>query len=268
MLESSSTLKSASPLFKEKAGQKIVANLKDINLSFGSNQVLKNVNLTLVAGEKVALVGESSCGKSSLLKTLAGLIAPDTGEVSLFGHSLNKIAARDLRAVRQRIGMQFQSGALFDSLTVLENLKLARVECAKTPAAEKAAREDQEPMALLAAVGLAKAAHRAPHALSGGMRKRAALARALTTHPDLAIFDEPTAGLDPVTSRRIINLIEKLSSHSGATMILATTDVEVARRFSPDIIIMNEGRLWARGTVEELLTKNEPFIQKLFSRLL
>jgi len=123
-------------------------------------------------------------------------------------------------------------------------------------------------MELLAAVGLAKAAERQPFQLSGGMRKRAALARAITTDPDLAIFDEPTAGLDPVTSRRIINLIKTVSAKSGAAMIMATTDVQVARHFSPDLLIMNQGRLWAHDTIDHLQSSSDDFVQKLLSRLL
>ncbi|UQZ91058.1 ABC transporter ATP-binding protein [Deltaproteobacteria bacterium Smac51] len=245
-----------------------VIELKDIYVSFNEKKVLNGFSLKVMPGEKLSLVGESSSGKSTLLKVMVGLIRPAQGLVKLFGQDISRLSARELRRVRQRIGMQFQSGALFDSMSVIENLMLARSESARNEAEAARADNRAEPMKLLAQVGLSRAADRPPHALSGGMRKRAALARAITTNPDVAVFDEPTAGLDPVTSRRIINLIESVSAQSGAAMILATTDVQVARHFSPDLIIMNEGRMWARGSINQLQQSQDKFTQKLLSRLL
>ena len=245
-----------------------VIELRDIEVSFGDNKVLDGFDLAVEAGQKLSLVGESSSGKSTLLKIIVGLIRPDRGQVKIFGRDLAGMSDSEMRKLRQRIGMQFQSGALFDSMTVIENLKLARRESARDAASRRAAEDPAEPMELLAAVGLAKAAERQPFQLSGGMRKRAALARAITTDPDLAIFDEPTAGLDPVTSRRIINLIKTVSAKSGAAMIMATTDVQVARHFSPDLLIMNQGRLWAHDTIDHLQSSSDDFVQKLLSRLL
>ena len=248
--------------------QSPVIELQGICQSFNGRKVLDNFSVSIMAGEKLSLVGESSAGKSTLLKIMVGLITPDQGSVKLFGRDINSLSGAELRKIRQRIGMQFQSGALFDSMSVMENLKLARRESARDAQALAKANETEEPLSLLAEVGLASAADRKPYQLSGGMKKRAALARALTTNPDLAIFDEPTAGLDPVTSRRIINLIKKISSKSGAAMILATTDVEVARHFSPDLLILNNGRLWARDSIEHLQASDNPFVQKLLSRLI
>lgn len=245
-----------------------VIELEDIEVSFGSNKVLDGFSLTVEAGRKLSLVGESSSGKSTLLKIAVGLIKPDRGRVALFGQDLARVSDSEMRRLRQRIGMQFQSGALFDSMTVMENLMLARRESARDPAGRKAAEDPAEPMKLLAAVGLASAADRRPFELSGGMRKRAALARAITTGPDLAIFDEPTAGLDPVTSRRIINLIKAVSARSGAAMIMATTDVQVARHFSPDLLILNQGRLWAHDGIDKLRSSPDVFVRKLLSRLI
>lgn len=242
--------------------------LKDISQSFNGRKVLDGFGVAIWPGEKLSLVGESSSGKSTLLKIMVGLIKPDQGAVKIFGRDISRLSDAELRKIRQRIGMQFQSGALFDSMSVMENLKLARRESAKNAQDPAKADDTADPLNLLAKVGLASAADRKPYELSGGMRKRAALARALTTNPDLAIFDEPTAGLDPVTSRRIINLIEHVSSRSGAAMILATTDVEVARHFSSDLLVLNEGRLWARDSIELLQSSDDPFIQKLLSRLI
>ncbi len=242
--------------------------LKDVHVSLGGKKILSGFSLKVAAGEKLSLVGESSSGKSTLLKVLVGLVKPEAGEVRIFGRNLKDLSGRELRLLRQRVGMQFQSGALFDSMSVIENLMLARRESAKTRAELAAADEREAPLKLLARVGLAKAADRPPHALSGGMRKRAALARAIATNPDLAIFDEPTAGLDPVTSRRIIDLIQSVSAQSGAAMILATTDVQVARHFSPNLVILNEGRMWAGDSIDRLQESEDPFTRKLLSRLL
>ncbi len=245
-----------------------IIELQDIEVSFGDKKVLDGFSLTVRAGEKLSLVGESSSGKSTVLKVMVGLVRPDRGSVKVFGHELAHLSGTEMRKLRQRIGMQFQSGALFDSMTVMENLKLARRESARDAAAKRAADDAAPPLSLLAQVGLASAADRQPFQLSGGMRKRAALARAITTEPDLAIFDEPTAGLDPVTSRRIINLIQAVSARSGAAMILATTDVQVARHFSPDLLILNQGRLWARDTIDHLRSSADEFTARMLSRLI
>ncbi len=245
-----------------------VIELRDVAVSFGSRKVLDGFSLEVAPGEKLSLVGESSSGKSTLLKVMVGLIRPERGLVRIFGQDLSRLSAGELRRVRQRIGMQFQSGALFDSMSVMENLKLARRESARDAQAAARANDPSEPLKLLGAVGLASAADRQPFELSGGMRKRAALARALTTDPLLAIFDEPTAGLDPVTSRRIINLIAAASAKSGAAMILATTDIQVARHFSPEIVILNQGRLWARDSLDRLRHSPDDFTRQMLSRLI
>lgn len=242
--------------------------LEEVSVSFDGRLILNRFSIRIFGGEKLSLVGESSSGKSTLLKIITGLIRPDSGRVRVFGQDLATASARELRKVRQRIGMQFQSGALFDSMSVIENLKLARRECARDEKARLAADDREPPLKLLAAVGLASSADKAPFELSGGMRKRAALARAITTDPNLAIFDEPTAGLDPVTSSRIINLIKSVSARSGAAMILATTDIQVARYFSPELIILNQGRLWAHDSIENLRRGSDDFTHKLLNRLI
>ncbi|MDR1045342.1 MAG: ATP-binding cassette domain-containing protein [Candidatus Adiutrix sp.] len=246
----------------------LAIELKDVELSFEGRPVLNGFNLEVEAGRKLSLVGESSSGKSTLLKVMVGLWRPARGLVRIFGQDLSRLGPPDLRRLRQRIGMQFQSGALFDSLTVLENLLLARRESARDPEAKARAGRTDEALKLLSAVGLGSAAGRRPFELSGGMRKRAALARAITTDPELAIFDEPTAGLDPVTSSRIIKLIQSVSQASGATMILATTDVQAARSFSSELVVMNQGRLWAHDRLEQLQKSSDDFTRRILGRLL
>ena len=245
-----------------------IIELQDIEVSFGDKKILDGFSLVVNPGERLSLVGESSSGKSTLLKVMVGLIKPRRGLVQILGKDINTLSSSDLNHIRQRIGMQFQSSALFDSMSIIENLKLARRESARTETQRKAASDRDEPLELLVSVGLAGAADRQPFELSGGMRKRAALARALTIAPDLAIFDDPTAGLDPVSSRRIINIIKNSSTNDGMTILLATTDVMVAYHFSPEIIILNQGRMWARGSIESLQQSSDKFVKSFLSRLL
>jgi phospholipid/cholesterol/gamma-HCH transport system ATP-binding protein len=237
--------------------------LADVSLSYGSKTVLDGFSLSVPAGSKISVVGESSSGKSSLFKVMVGLVRPDSGTAKLFGKDLLKASLRDLESLRRRVGMQFQAGALFDSLDVQRNLALASEESSRGrgPAAGEGRILD-----MLERVGLRRAALENPASLSGGMRKRAAIARALIVNPELALFDEPTAGLDPITSASIIRLLNELSADSGAAMLLATTDLDVARRFSGDIVIMHLGRIRARGGVGDHLASRDPYIMKFLSR--
>ncbi|MDR1165091.1 MAG: ATP-binding cassette domain-containing protein [Deltaproteobacteria bacterium] len=243
-----------------------VAELRNASLAFGSKVILANFSLAIPAGRKISVVGESSSGKSSLLKVLIGLIPPDRGELYLFGRDFRKIHLRDREKIRRRVGTQFQAGALFDSMNVRENLSLAKYESSRGRQKVDPRSLSGEIQDLLSAVGLGKAGLLNPASLSGGMRKRAAIARALIGNPELAVFDEPTAGLDPLTSGAIIHLLNSLSRDSGAAMVLATSDVDIARRFSEDIVIFHQGRIWARGSLDEHLASPDPYIQRFLAR--
>jgi phospholipid/cholesterol/gamma-HCH transport system ATP-binding protein len=236
-----------------------------VSLHFGEKVVLDNFSLNVLKGQKLSIVGESSCGKSSLLKVIVGLIPPDSGKVFLFNQDLSRVSLRKLERLRRRVGMQFQAGALFDSMKVSENLLLASYESVRDKQNTQTA-TDSEIASMLKKVGLEKSGELSPASLSGGMKKRAAIARALIVNPELAIFDEPTAGLDPITSGSIIHLLNELSGDLGASMLLATTDVAVAKRFSQDIIILNKGKLYARGTLEEYLASDDLYIKKFLKR--
>jgi phospholipid/cholesterol/gamma-HCH transport system ATP-binding protein len=244
-------------------------DLEGVSLAFDTKVILDGFSLSLPTGKKISLVGESSCGKSTLLKVAVGLIPPDKGKVRLFGQDLGDIKASELEELRRHVGMQFQAGALFDSMNVRENLALASLESSRSQSrvGRATVATEADILDILGKVGLKKAALQSPASLSGGMKKRAAIARALITKPDLAIFDEPTAGLDPLTSLSIIRLLNELSNDLGAAMILATTDVEVAKRFSGDIVILHEGKIQAWGTFEELLVSPDPYVQKFLKRL-
>jgi phospholipid/cholesterol/gamma-HCH transport system ATP-binding protein len=243
-----------------------VAAFTNVSLSLGDRLILDDFSLTLPPGSKTALLGESSCGKSVALKTLVGLFAPQAGQVFLFGQDLAKASQKNLATLRRGIGMQFQAGALFDSVSVRLNLALASSESSRGDAQGRAA-SDKEILGLLDQVGLREAAERQPASLSGGMRKRAALARALIANPKLAIFDEPTAGLDPQTSSRIINLLNSLAEASEAAMLLATADPDVARRFTENIALMKNGRVYAQGSLTDLRALGDPYVDRFLSRL-
>jgi phospholipid/cholesterol/gamma-HCH transport system ATP-binding protein len=242
------------------------AELIEASLSFGPKVILDGLTLSVPPGAKLSLLGESSCGKSTILKVLVGLIAPDRGRARLFGRDLALAGAGELRRLRRRVGMQFQAGALFDSLTVGLNLLLAARECSRGRGLKPFAMGDVAER--LSAVGLGHAVDLKPSQLSGGMRKRAALARALVASPDLALFDEPTAGLDPVTASLIINLLNSLAEGAHTAMIVATSDVDVARRFSDDLALIHKGRIRARGSWRSLSESQDPYVAQFLGRSL
>jgi phospholipid/cholesterol/gamma-HCH transport system ATP-binding protein len=236
----------------------------DVSLNFGDKVILDRLSLSLPPGAKLSLMGESSCGKSTILKVMLGLIPPREGKVRLFGKDLDRAAPSELDRLRRRVGMQFQAGAMFDSMSVGQNLRLASKECSRSRDVKPLDKKDIK--SLLEQVGLGHALKLKPSELSGGMRKRAAIARALVANPDFAIFDEPTAGLDPVTASLIINLLRSLSDSHQATMIVATSDVDVARRFSSDLFLIHQGRLRARGPIEALLQSQDEYVVKFLHR--
>lgn len=240
------------------------AELVEASLSYGNKVILDNLSISVPPGAKLSLVGESSCGKSTILKTLVGLIEPDSGQARLFGSGLGAVGQGDLNKLRRRVGMQFQAGALFDSLTVGLNLLLSARERSRGRNLAPTTMDDVARS--LEAVGLGRSIDLKPSQLSGGMRKRVALARALIASPDLTLFDEPTAGLDPVTASLIINLLNSLAQTTKAAMILATSDVDVARRFSDDLALIRKGRIHARGTWAALSASEDPYVVTFLSR--
>jgi phospholipid/cholesterol/gamma-HCH transport system ATP-binding protein len=238
--------------------------LREASLFFGPKIVLDGLSLEVPPGAKISILGENSSGKSTLLKVMVGLVRPVSGRVFLFGKDPASTSRSELDRLWRRVGMQFQAGAMFDSMTVLDNLTLALSEGSR--GRQKKNSNPDEIISLLERVGLGHAAKLRPSELSGGMRKRAALARALIAKPELALFDEPTAGLDPITASLIINLLKELSSIHKAAMVLATSDVDVAKRFSSDLILLKNGKIAARGDIEALLSSSDPYVANYLSR--
>lgn len=233
-----------------------VISLRGLSKSFGDRAVLNGVDLEVRKGETLVILGRSGCGKSVLLRHVLGLLRPDAGEVRVFGEALESLPPRRLKELRLRFGMVFQNGALFDSLTTAENVEFGLLEhrVMRPREARDRARE------CLALVGLEGVEDRLPADLSGGMRKRVALARAIAMKPDVVLYDEPTTGLDPMTSEQINQLMVKLKTSLGVTAIAVTHDMHSALTIASRIALVDEGRVrcvetpdGARRSVDSLL---------------
>ncbi len=206
-----------------------------VSVAFGRHPVLRDISLDIPPGQTLVILGESGCGKTVLLKTLIGLIRPTRGEVRFEGRALGGLSDRELASLRTRYGFVFQNAALFDSLTIADNIAFPLREHTRITAAETARIVDE----LLAEVGLPRsAARKKPVQLSGGMRKRAGLARALALDPPVLLYDEPTTGLDPIMTDVINELILKVRSREGVTSVVVTHDMNTARKVADRIIML------------------------------
>ncbi|HUG41814.1 MAG TPA: ATP-binding cassette domain-containing protein [Longimicrobiales bacterium] len=232
--------------------------------SFAGEDVLRGVDLTVREGETLVLLGPSGTGKSVLLKHAIGLLTPDRGEVVVDGTSIPSATLDQLRSVRRRVGYVFQNAALFDSLTILQNLALA-LDPEDRPRSLAAVRP--EAAELLRRVNLgAEVLDRHPGELSGGMRKRVGVARAIATRPRYVLYDEPTTGLDPVNAETIDDLIVELADTLGVTSIVVTHDLESAFQVGDRIALLTEGTVRACGTPEEILASEDPVVQRFMHR--
>ena len=227
--------------------------------SFDSQRLLNSISFQVERGERVSVVGPGGCGKTTIFKLLLGILSPDEGQVELFGSFPAALAPQERERIMRQVGVAFQQGALFDFMTVGENLAFAMEYMTSMSTSEIDTRIDE----LLSRVKLHRTRDLVPSELSGGMRRRVGIARALATRPTLAFFDEPTAGLDPVTSTLILNMILELGQEAGQqrTLIVATSNVEIAVRFAPRIIVVNNGAVVADGPWRELLVNSDPWVQ-------
>lgn len=228
--------------------------LQDVTLGFGGPAILRRVNLEVQPGECVVLVGPSGFGKSVVLKLFAGLMAPDSGKVLLEGEDLQRIPREKQVRLLLKMGMLFQKNALFDSLTVGENIAFPLRE--KTSLTEA---EIQERVTyFLGEVGLSHARALYPDEISGGMQKRLGIARALALNPQIVLYDDPTAGLDPITSRKIVDLILKLRSEHKSTVVAVTNDMARAYQMADRICMVVDGELIVTGNKEQTLKHKDP----------
>jgi phospholipid/cholesterol/gamma-HCH transport system ATP-binding protein len=237
-----------------------VAEVTHLKKSFGSNPVLTDINLKISKGENLVIFGKSGSGKSVLIKCLVGLIEPDEGEISLLGTNIAGLNNKKLNALRRKVGFLFQSAALYDSMTVRQNLEFPLRE---TDIKSKAELDDTVTEALKS-VGLIDAIDKMPSELSGGMRKRIGLARTLILKPEIILYDEPTTGLDPITSKEISQLILDVQKKYNAASIIITHDVECARITSNRMMIIKDGTAVAEGTFNELSKSDDEWIRSFF----
>ncbi len=235
-----------------------IVECADLWKSFGGRVVLRGLRLAVRRGETLVILGGSGSGKSVLLKHMNGLLRPDRGAVVVNGEDIAGLAEDDLAPVRRKIGMLFQMSALFDSMTVLENVAYPIRE--HRTVMEQAVRERVAD--LLEVVGLAGTEELSPAELSGGMRKRAALARALALEPEMLLYDEPTTGLDPVVAHRINVLIRDLQKRFGLTGVVVTHDLHSAFHVADRIAFLHEGRIAFTGTPDETRRSTEPLLRE------
>ena len=231
---------------------------RELQKSFGAQSVLNGVSLTIETGEAVVVIGRSGGGKSILLKHLIGLLQPDGGAVLVDGEDLCGLNERQLLRVRHKFGMLFQSAALFDSMNVAGNVGFALHRDRRYTAAEI----DHKVSEALAMVELAGTETKMPAELSGGMRKRVGLARAIVYGPQILLYDEPTTGLDPIAADRIDRLIVRVSERLRVTSIAVTHDMRSARRIGRRILMLHEGRIHAAGTPDEIFASTDPVVHQ------
>ncbi len=239
-----------------------VIHIKGLKKSFGLKEVLKNINLDVKRGENVVILGKSGTGKSVAIECIVGMLVPDGGELTVFGEDVAGLKEHELKELRMKIGFLFQGGALYDSMTVRENLEFPLTRVLKL---KKQGEIDQKVEEVLDGVGLLDAIDKMPSDLSGGMRKRIGLARTLIVNPEIMLYDEPTTGLDPITSREISELILQMQKKYKTTSIIITHDMECAGITADRIVIMDDGEFIAEGSFEKLKNSKEQFVRSFFN---
>jgi phospholipid/cholesterol/gamma-HCH transport system ATP-binding protein len=239
-----------------------VIEVRDLATNLGGHSIHRGLSLTVQRGEVVALIGGSGSGKSVLLREIIGLLKPAAGRIELFGESVPDASSARMNALRRRFGVLFQDGALFSSLSVEDNVAVPLFEHTELPHATCR----QLARLKLALAGLPPgAARKRPSELSGGMRKRVALARALALDPELLFLDEPTSGLDPISARAFDDLIRLLADSLGLTVFLVTHDLDTLFSIIDRVIVLADGRVLGSGTVDELKTIDDPWLKDYFA---
>jgi phospholipid/cholesterol/gamma-HCH transport system ATP-binding protein len=241
--------------------EKPVLSVRGLSIAFGSNIVLDDFNLDLNKGESIVVLGKSGSGKSVLIKCIIGLLEPDAGEILIFGENVLEMNHEQLDQVRARLGFLFQSNALYDSMTVKENLEFPlrrhwiRIEQQQV---------DEMLIEALSNVGLAHTMNMMPSELSGGMRKRIALARTLILKPEIILYDEPTTGLDPITGKEISDLMVEIADKYQTSSLIISHDMKCVKRTADRIAVLNKGKCHALGTYEELKKSSDSLVKQFF----
>lgn len=240
---------------------KTVVDIVNVSKAFGSHVVLDNVSLTVEEGENLVVFGQSGTGKSVLLKCIVRLLEPDSGEIFIDGSNVLHLNPKELNNVRKNLGFLFQGAALYDSMSVRENLEFPLIRHSNFTAKER----EEKIKSVLEKVSLEEAIDKMPSELSGGMKKRIGLARSIISEPKLMLYDEPTTGLDPITSKEISSLILELQKALQMTSIIVTHDLLCAEIIADRAIVLNEGIVQHSGTITELTTSSDPFLRNFFS---
>lgn len=236
--------------------------ISNISKAFGDFVVLKNVNLSILEGETLVILGKSGTGKSVLLKIIVGLLEPDSGNLYINNENIINLKIQQLNEIRKKIGFLFQNAALYDSMSVRENLLFALRDFKSISSKEKQLKVEK----YLDAVLLLDAIDKMPSELSGGMRKRIALARALVAEPAIILYDEPTTGLDPITTREISYLIESVQQKFHLTSIVVTHDLECARIVSDNVAVLHHGEINFYGKFDELETSDVKIVKDFLGK--
>jgi len=241
----------------------MIIGLKEINKSFNSHRVLRDFNLNVEKGTTLVVIGRSGCGKSVMLKHIIGVLKPESGKVFIDGQDIWELNSKRLGVLRKRMNMVFQGGALFDSLTVGENVGFQLIE----HEAENRAELFEKVEEALSLVGLAGITNLMPSELSGGMRKRVALARAICTSPEIILYDEPTTGVDPITADSINELIRGLHDKLKVTSVVVTHDMKSAYKIADRIAMLYQGQIIAEGTPAEIQNTDHPIVHQFINGL-
>ncbi len=243
-------------------GKRVKIKVENLTKKFGDREVLKNISFDVYEGEVFVLMGGSGSGKSTTIKHIIGLLTPTSGSIYIDGTDITKLSKKELIEYRKKMGYLFQEGALFDSLTVWENVGFYYLENTDKPVKEIRELASEK----LSLVGLKGIEDMYPSQLSGGMRKRVSLARAISTEPEIIMYDEPTSGLDPVTSAMIDKLILSLRDSIGVTSIVVTHDLDSAFSIADRIAMIHRGVIYAIGTPEEIKKSPDPIVQQFINR--
>jgi len=236
-------------------------NIQGLYKSFGDNHVLRGIDLKVCKGENVVVLGRSGTGKSVLIKIISGLLKPDAGTVVVLDENVTTLSDKQLRSLRLKIGFSFQNSALYDSMTVRENLEFPLVRHHRKLTKAEVARSVER---VLDAVGLLQTINQMPAELSGGQRKRIGIARTLILQPQIMLYDEPTAGLDPITSGEINNLINEVQRQFHTTSIIITHDLTCAKETGDRVAMLLEGRFVKQGTFEEVFGSQDERIKSFY----
>jgi phospholipid/cholesterol/gamma-HCH transport system ATP-binding protein len=243
------------------SGEQVLV-IRDVHKSFGAQHVLDGLNLTLARGETLAVLGRSGTGKSVLLKLLIGLECMDSGSICIQGEEIGGLELKEMNRLRIKMGFLFQNAALYDSLTVEQNVAFPLERHTKMSPSERGARV----LELLTSVGMEHDLKKLPSNISGGMQKRVGLARALALQPEILLLDEPTAGLDPITSGEIDDLVLKLQKEHGLTSIVVTHDLQSAKTIADRLALLNKGKVVIEGSFRELTESKDDFVREFLKR--